>query len=84
MPSARAAAFFASAAPRELKAIVGASGDSSGTIKPNRDFVDLWLRFVSSAAQFGLQDRPAFGRSPLAVSGEPLRAAVTEDEAMEL
>ena len=33
----------------------GAPGGTPDGVKPNRDFEDLWLRFVSSVAQFGRQ-----------------------------
>lgn len=38
--------------------VIGAAGGSQGDVQPNREFDDLWLRFVSSAAQPGPQAPP--------------------------
>src|SRR2546423_10769168 len=57
--------------------VLGAPGDASGEVKPNRDFEDLWLRFVSSVAQLGWQD-PLKLTAPLAFSSESARAAARD------
>lgn len=35
--------------------LLGAPGGASGEVQPNREFNDLWLRFVSSVSQLGRQ-----------------------------
>src|SRR5436309_3379306 len=57
--------------------VLGAPGDASAEVKPNRDFEDLWLRFVSSVAQLGRQD-PLKLSAPLAFSSESARAAARD------
>jgi ATP-dependent Clp protease ATP-binding subunit ClpA len=37
--------------------VLRAPGGTSGEARPNREFADLWLRFVSSVAQLGRQGR---------------------------
>lgn len=52
-------------------------GDASGT-QPNREFKELWLRFVSAVSQFGRQlsvDRMLRSNIPVAVSQEQVRKA---------
>jgi hypothetical protein len=56
--------------------VLGAPGGVSGEGKPNREFEDLWLRFVSSVAQFGRQARQAL-HAP-ALSGESVRTAARD------
>ncbi len=52
-------------------------GDASGT-QPNREFKELWLRFVSAVSAFGRQlsvDRMLRSNVPVAVSQEQVRKA---------
>jgi hypothetical protein len=51
-------------------------GDASGGTEPNREFKELWLRFVSAVSQFGRQlsvDRMLRSNVPVAVSQEQVR-----------
>jgi hypothetical protein len=55
---------------------IGAPGGSGGQAQPNREFQDLWLRFVSSVAQFGRQrsvDSLLAPKAPAPVSIESVR-----------
>jgi hypothetical protein len=56
----------------------GAPGGNPGMTEPNRDFNELWLRFVSSVSSFSRQltvDRMLRSNIPMAVSQEQVRKA---------
>ncbi|HYS14035.1 MAG TPA: ATP-binding protein [Burkholderiaceae bacterium] len=56
--------------------VFGAPGGTSEEVKPNREFADLFLRFVSSVAQFGRL--PPLKSTTPALSTEWLRTAARE------
>ena len=45
--------------------VLGAPGGAIDAVKPNREFEDLWLRFVSSVAQQGGRGTPALNAQTL-------------------
>ena len=57
--------------------VFGVPGGTGGEAKPNREFNDLWLRFVSSVAQMG-RPSPSQVLNASALSGESFRATVRE------
>lgn len=59
----------------------GAPGGDPSTNQPNREFNDLWWRFVSSVSSFGRQltvDRMFRSQIPLSVSQEQVRKAARD------
>ncbi len=59
----------------------GAPGGDPSMNQPNREFSDLWLRFVSSVSSFGRQltvDRMFRSQIPLSVSQEQVRKAARD------
>ena len=57
--------------------VFGMPGGANGEVTPNREFADLWLRFVSSVAQFGRQSH-AQAEVASALSRESVHAAARE------
>ena len=57
--------------------VLGAPGGASTEVKPNREFEDLFLRFVSSVAHLGRQP-PSAASTPPALSGEWIRGAARD------
>lgn len=58
--------------------VLGTPGGESSSTQPNREFKELWLRFVSAVSQFGRQlsvDRMLRSNVPVAVSQEQVRKA---------
>jgi hypothetical protein len=58
--------------------VLGTPGGESSSTQPNREFKELWLRFVSAVSAFGRQlsvDRMLRSNIPVAVSQEQVRKA---------
>lgn len=58
--------------------VLGTPGGDPGSAQPNREFKELWLRFVSAVSAFGRQlsvDRMLRSNIPVAVSQEQVRKA---------
>jgi hypothetical protein len=52
------------------RSVLGAPGGADGEVKPNREFADLWLRFVAGVAQSGRQGPQALKTSAFAAARE--------------